>query len=274
MNLNILLLKKSCQILNIEFKVIDKNSDFIAINKRGRISYFHGQTTPLNDQMTAKICLDKEFTYNLLSDVINMPKTMGYLDPLVKEPYKDYLHLKSLKEVITDITTRFGNVVIIKPNKKSEGLNVFKCENQKQIYNSLQKIYNKKSFHYDYVAIAQEYINIKEEFRVVVLNKKVELIYKKNIDNATFTGNLSPLHWKNAKAEVITDKNIITKSIEFIEPIYTKLDLNYGGLDIAVDGLNAMYLIEINTNPAFNYFVKDNDQNILLEFYKKLVKSL
>ena len=71
----------------------------------------------------------------------------------------------------------------------------------------------------DYIALVQSCIDIKSEYRVIYLNKKLMFAYKKNNENATFTGNISPLHFEGAYAKIVENKNLLNAFDEFVQQL-------------------------------------------------------
>ncbi|MBC1241401.1 YheC/YheD family protein, partial [Nostoc sp. 2RC] len=127
---------------------------------------------------------------------------------------------------------------------------------------------------YDYIALAQEFINIKSEYRAIFLNQELVLLYEKDISNANFTGNLSPLHWDGAKAQHISDAQILSEINNFARPIFEELDLDYCGLDIVLDEDNQYWLIEINSHPNYTIFTRDNGKEHVLKVFEKMLTNL
>jgi glutathione synthase/RimK-type ligase-like ATP-grasp enzyme len=274
MNVNISSLIKACNDLRLEYSQIDNHGDFFQVKIKNKLFFFHDVVTPLNSEIVSKIALDKEFTYQLLNQSINMPKTMGYLDPEVKREKLNYVKFKNIHEIVSDINKYFEFPVIIKRNSGRAGNNVFLVNNDSEIEESLNIIFSKNTKKYDYIALAQEKINIQKEYRVIVLDGNIQLIYLKDNSNGKFAGNISPLHYENANAVLILDDGIKTKLQKFIEPIFDRLDFKYGGLDIAVDESGKLWLIEINTKPGFEYFAKDNGAEAIVDLYKNILRSL
>jgi glutathione synthase/RimK-type ligase-like ATP-grasp enzyme len=124
------------------------------------------------------------------------------------------------------------------------------------------------------VALAQEAIQIEREYRAIFLNQALVLLYEKNIKNATFTGNLSPLHWEGAQAIHIKDRDLINQMEDFIKPVFERFPISYGGFDIAVDKSGKLWLIEINSNPNYGIFIRDNSEHLVVEVFEKLLRSL
>ena len=204
----------------------------------------------------------------ILKNLINTPKTKGYLDPNCSTEYKKYCKFNTLREIESDIKTNFKFPTIVKPNRGSGGKGVAKCNTQTELEQVLELVYNQANKDYDYIALVQEFIEIKKEYRVFCVNGAVELIYLKDNSQSTFIGNLSPLHWEGSKAVLISDLGFRNQVQSFVNPIFQKLNIFWCGLDIVIDQNNIMSLIEINTNPGLTIFLEQNDEQIVYNLYK------
>lgn len=267
-------LKQACINLDLSFKEIDNQGLFLSVKVNNKSQYFISNRVPLNNHMTALIIKDKYRAYQLLNKLVRMPKTIYFMDPNVKDLYQPYLKEKNLEEITQKIKRQLKFPVIIKKNTGSQGNNVFEAKNKKEAKTDLEKIFNHNSQFYDHIALVQEKIEIKKEYRVTVINKKIELIYHKDNSDAQFNGNLSPLHWDHAVARLVEDKKLKNKIQEFINPIFDVLELSYGGFDIVIDNKNQLWLLEINSFPAYDYFVRDNGEEKLVKIYEKMLKFL
>ncbi|MBP6257268.1 hypothetical protein KA405_06350 [Patescibacteria group bacterium] len=65
------------------------------------------------------------------------------------------------------------------------GQHVYKCNSKDDIVSAIESIFTQDNM-YDYVILAQEYIEIQREYRVIVYNNKVQIVYYKNVENAIF----------------------------------------------------------------------------------------
>lgn len=279
-------LQIACQNLNIPAQSLDKNGNFLVIspykstNLVSQISklfpkfYFINSQTPFNSQDSVAICKDKFFCYQTLQNTIKQPKTLSFLDPFCANNYKEYLDCENFEEIALFVQKELDFPLIIKPNSGSLGVNVQKVENQNELAKAIEKIFDTKSRDYDYVMIAQEYIQIKEEFRVITVDKTVELIYQKDISSAEFVGNLSPLHWQGFKTKIIKDLEFRKRIQEFMEPIFANLPrLFWAGIDLAIDKNGEIFLIEINTNPGFSLFLQTQEEFYIVNLYQKALKT-
>ena len=271
---NTRLMLKACDKLNLSYDILHRNGNFVKVKINDKEHFFVNNSVPLLSQSISKILIDKDYNYQLLHEVVSMPQNISYLSPFCDEKYHEYLEFKTIEEIKNNILEQFSLPVIVKKNKGSGGTNVFLCHSEEKIYSSVQAIFDINDKKCDYIAIAQEYINIKKEYRVVCLHHKLMLAYEKNIDNAVFQGNLSPLHWEGATAIKIEDEKLLNEISEFLAPIFTKIDLKYGGFDVVIDENDKLWLIEINSHPDFTIFTKFNDESIIIDLFKKLLLSL
>ncbi|MHC5934943.1 ATP-grasp domain-containing protein [Nostoc sp.] len=271
---NVSLLLQACENLNISYEIIHPAENLVKIKLNSKPHYFCNFSTPLINQAVAHLIRDKEYTYHILKEKVKLPRTVGFLSPFCDIQYKIYLKFPTIQDIVLEIKENFETPVIIKRNSGSSGHNVFLCQNQDEVENALKEIFNINFKKYDYVALAQEFIHIKSEYRAVFLNKELVLLYEKDITDAKFEGNLSPLHWNGAKAKYINDPQILSEIANFAKPVFEELDLDYGGLDIVLDRDNQYWLIEINSHPNFSIFTRDNGKEYALKLFEKILISL
>lgn len=264
---------QACECLKIPYSFLDDHQNLVRV-ELSKPYYFINYTSPLGRHDTVRICRDKEFTYRIIKNVIQTPRTTGYLDPLCRAELRKYAKFINIAEISAAIQREYTLPVVVKRNQGTRGRNVFLCRAPEEITIALQQIFNPNAKGYDYVAIAQTYIPIHREFRVILFFEEILLIYQKNITGATFTGNLSPLHWENSRAEQITDPMLWQQIRDFIAPLSHVLELQFSGLDIAQDFDGNWWLIEINSQPDFELFIRDNGEAPVIEIYKKILTRL
>lgn len=267
-------IRLACENLKIKHSFFDNNKNVIAVYL-DKPYFFVNCSTPFNDESTSRICKDKDFSYKILKDVIRMPKTISFYDPNREgNEHQIYIKEKNCKEITDKILKNFSFPIIIKRNFGAQGKNVFLCENKRKVLKALSNIYNKKTSGYDYIALAQKYIEVNKEYRVIVFDKEILLVYEKDISNAKFKGNISPLHYENSKSIQVTDKKLISEISQFIKPIFEKINLKYTGLDIVIDKKNKFHLIELNTTPGFSHFIESNGEEEIIKVYEKIFKKV
>lgn len=276
MSIHTVCLVEACKRLGIPHSFVAGDENFLQINLARRY-YFPGSSTPFNDGATSKICRDKEFSYKLLSGVVAMPKSMGFVDPEGPEGYRRWAREDSIPDIVEKICAEFDLPVIVKRNSGSQGKNVFLCKSRGEVAVAVQKVFERDEDDpagYDHVVLAQDYVAGKKEYRAIVFERNILLLYEKDISGATFTGNLSPLHWENSKAVQITDAGIIRRIQDFAAPIYPLLDLRYGGLDIIEDANGNLTLVELNSRPGFGHFAKNNGSEPLVQMCMQILRNL
>ncbi|MEZ2247168.1 RimK family alpha-L-glutamate ligase [Microcoleus sp.] len=271
---NISLVLEACQQLNINYEILAPNQNLIRIQHSGQYYYFVNYITPFNSAPIVQIFKDKEYTYQLLNGKIKTPKTMGFLSPFCESKYREYLKIQKCQEIATEVSKLFSLPLIIKRNRGSAGNNVFLCETPEQIQAAIETVFNVNSKDYDYICLAQEYIDIRHEYRAVFFNKKLVLLYEKDKSGAKFMGNLSPLHWEGATAKHINDSKIVSEIESFVQPVFAEINVTYGGFDIAIDQNGDYWLIEINSSPNYDIFVRDNDRQIVVTMFKDILETL
>ena len=274
MNKNVQLAVKACKQLKIPFKLIHRSKNILEISKNNKSFLFINHTNPLNYQSESSLLKDKDFFYTYVKNDIKMPKSISYLSPFVENKFIKYLKHKSIKSIIDNIEKSFIYPFIIKKNKGSQGNGVFLVNNIEELKDSILKIFKSDVKALDYVCIGQELINTKKEYRCIFLNGKHKFSYYKNNTNAIFKGNLSPLHWQGAVAEVVKDKKLINNIIKFTKPLFKKLKIKYCGLDIVIDNKGVYWLIEANSSPILEIFTRDNGDTLAIKLYKDILKEL
>lgn len=271
---NIKMLLEACKKLSVEYEILHPNQNLVKVKICDREFYFTNYSTPLTPQSIAEIFKDKQYFYQVFRDVVKMPRTVSFVSPYCDQKYQEYLQFSTIEEIIAEIESNFELPIILKRNRGSGGNNVFKCFDLPQVRNALDHIFDVNSKNYDYVALAQEPINIVKEYRSVCLNQEQVILYDKDFSQAEFTGNLSPLHWEGAIAKQVNNHETIAAIAEFIEPIFQKMPIAYVGLDVAIDDRGVYWLIEANSHPNFDIFIRDNGEDAIVELFEKFLKLL
>ncbi|MCA6585805.1 MAG: RimK family alpha-L-glutamate ligase [Pseudanabaena sp.] len=271
---NIRMLIQACKNSSIAYEILHPNQNVVKVKFGDREYYFTNYSTPLTSQSVAEIFKDKQYFYQIFQGVVRMPRTLSFISPYCDEKYLEYLEFSSIDKIITEIKKNFALPVILKRNRGSGGNNVFKCTDLLEVRNALDHIFNINSKNYDYVALVQEPIHIVKEYRSVCLNHEQIVLYEKDISQAKFTGNLSPLHWEGAIAKQIDDVHVMQAINQLIKPIFQKMAIAYVGLDIAFDNQGNYWLIEANSHPNFDIFIRDNGEEAIVQLFQKILEYL
>lgn len=273
MNANLECLTAACEELGLHYECFHPSGNAMTVSVGSRERLFVNWTTPLNSQAVSRLCRDKEYAFHYMRNLIRTPYCKGYLNPEVEKRYRRYLERETIPEIVNDVTNEFEMPVIIKRNAGSGGSNVFLCLDKTEITCSIETIFNQEHKNYDFVALAQQYIPPAREYRAVFLRGELVQLYEKDVSEAVFIGNLSPLHWENAKAIQVTDRNLLTRIQGFLTPMFGIPDLHFGGADIVLGRDDELWLIEINPGPSFAIFVRDNGPEAVIELYRRMLKG-
>lgn len=266
------LIAKACQKANLSFTSASQDGVVIKIHLPKRDHLVVNFNLGLIDSSLTYICKDKSYQIELLKKVVNFPVTKTYLDP-----HSKYGHLAknpTIESVVEDILNNFSLPVIVKMNQGSEGQGVYLCQNSDEVEKAVTTIFSHQNWEYDYVLLAQQYIKPAAEYRAIFYKDKLEILYLKDNAQSTFTGNLSPLHFSGAQAIEIIDPEIKEKVEKFLRPIFSEINLKYAGFDIIFDENNQPWLIEINSAPAFAYFLQNNPAEKVIQLFCKIFSDL
>jgi len=269
---NMRALAQACEALSLPYKAVDEYGDFLAVTINGADRYFVNTRTPLNDEGVGEVCVNKVYTYMLLKDELPMPETRSYIDPSVDGMLLKYVNHGSVKEIVADIEHAFTFPVILKMNAGSQGKHVYKCDSLRKVARSIKSVFNKKQRNYDFSVLAQAYIDVAHEYRVLLLDGEIVLLYEKVV--AEKGKNLSPLHNEGGKAVVITDESIHQSVKTIIEGSPHLKQMRWIGLDVAQDAEGKWWILELNTHPGFSYFIRDNGEAALVPVYIKMLQKL
>jgi D-alanine-D-alanine ligase-like ATP-grasp enzyme len=256
MNTMIESVKNACNILNISYEDPQGEDISVRLDINGKYFYCIYNKHFFNRTDIQVICTDKDYTYSLLQGRVAYPRYKRYLEVNGARKQGFNPDLVTNEEIVEDIPKNFQFPMIVKMNRGSLGKNVFKCLNIDDVKTAVDRIFQKDEPR-DNLLLAQEYIDIKHEYRVITYKGNIEFIYEKDISNASFNGNLSPLHWDGGKAILVEDKEIIKNMQDFISPIFPIIPVTFAGLDIVEDLSGNYWFIEINGNPMFKVFARD-----------------
>ena len=274
MNVNLKALIIACEQNNIRYESLHYDGNLILVHT-GRVpSLFANWTTPVNSHAISRLCNDKHYTYAALSPHMRMAKTLSFLDPDIDATYSQYLKFNSYESISDEIETQIGYPVILKKNRGWNGMNIFLVNQRTELLKKLAIMYNKKTQHYDYMVLAQETIDIRNEYRVIFYSGQLIFAYLKDNKNATYSGNLSPLHWEGAKAVKVSEPDLLTRLEYFAAPGLNALGIQYAGIDIAQAHDGTLWAIELNAAPAFDIYTRDCGSEDIVHLFTLMLRDL
>lgn len=274
MNPNIRALRTACEKSGVSYQTLHAGENILKVMTLDGPRYFINWSTPLNDQATARLCQDKDYTSTLLGPVIKMPKTTAFLDPEVNPVYGRYRSHTALEAIAVQIENQFGYPLIIKRNSGSHGTNVFRVAATADLHHALERVFDQKHKDYDYVVLAQEYIPIRTEYRAIFLDSELVFAYRKDLSQANFAGNLSPFRWADSRAVLERNEETLGAIVEFMRPAFDEIRIPFVGADIAIDLNENWWLIELNSAPSFNFFMRDCGTEIVEELYIRILNKI
>lgn len=241
--------------------------------KSGHKHFFIRNNSPINSSTAHRIAKDKDLSYTLLKDKPFTLPWIGILDP--ESEYNlnsDYTYGTAMKNFKS---SALSFPLVLKPNMGSLGRNVLLITTLSQLQDGLQRIFRDPKSS-EYLAVAQEYVEIDEEYRVITLDGKIKLAYLKDTRGADFTGNLSPLHWEGAKAVNIELDTISVDSPmrQIASEVFIETQIRYSGLDIVKTISGEYKLLEINSHPMFEVYLRDNSTDKLTTVFEDVIKLL
>ena len=273
MHLNIKTLMEACDLMGVGYQAYIKDGNMLILDIKNKPTFVNCKT-PLNTESISFVCQDKSYFYQLTKDLVPQPKTTSYLTPETEGDFLQYCQFSSLDNIAEDIEKQHLYPLIVKPNRGAQGVNVRKVSNRTELHQALQAIFDPQSKHFDYKCIAQAWVNIKKEYRAVFLDGQLELLYEKNLDDAEFTGNLSPHHWQGSRPLEVDSPAISHQVQKLIKPLLDEIAIRYAGFDIVIDVDNNWCLLEANTGPALEIYMGVYGQYKIIELYKKMIQSL
>lgn len=246
------LIKEVCEEEGLSHAVLDEAGNLLSVQMGNKDYFFIYTTTPFNREDIQHVCNDKSLIQTLVSLKVRMPKTKKYLRPDLDPRWHDNIEFASLKEIASDISKNFSFPLIVKMNAGSLGRNVFKSESMEGVERAIETIFKE-----DWALLAQEWVDKKEEYRVIIVNNKVELAYPKG------------------GGEFFTEGSDVLMEIAlFLKPLQECLELRWAGLDMIRDADGELWLIEINTRPSFLSAVKEGRSDLIKPLYKKALKQI
>lgn len=281
-----------CNEENIELKSYCNDYCF-KLCKNNKITYIYDSIFENNNSALYKILKDKSAVFEIL-DKNKIPCIEHY-----------YFH-SSEKEKFkanSPILLKEHKKLVLKQNEGMSGNYVFLIDNEETLAEKSELIFNK----FNSLTVSPFY-DIKHEFRVVVLNDNVELVFDKirpfvvgdgktsieelaknkykyfkidkNID-PKFTpknGEKITLSWRHnlnfgSVPEIVTDKNILSKLQKLSEKISNLLKIKFACIDIIETTNGELKVLEINGSVTMGKFASFSEENYKLakQIYKKAI---
>lgn len=261
----------------------------IKLTKDNKIRYINGYKFGLNSHSLGLILDDKYATYELLNSLgISVCKHHILFRPTNHNSYaKNYNSFN----YCYDLFLKYNKNVILKVNNGTCGDGVYHITTKKE----LKKIYN-HLLKYNFSISLCPYYDIKNEYRVILLNNEIKIMYGKinpvvigngkdklidllkdfNINYFGYKTNLKKninynkvlkkdekfiydFKYNLSKGSIITeDIDKETKSIisKMAKDVSKKINLGFGSIDIIKTNDDKYYVLEINSGVMIENYIK------------------
>ncbi len=265
------LIKQICDEQNIDCTMISDDWIF-KLEKDGKVKYIYGYKFDLNSHGIGLVIDDKYGLYNALKS--SNISAVGH-DIVYDRKHPKYTNNY---EYVKEYFLNHNNHIVIKPNHGSGGKGVYNIESIDTIKPTMDKLFIKNTS----IAICPFY-NAENEYRAVILDKKIRLIYQKNrprvigdgtssirellknvvhandinLDNEEYSrvlnlGETYEYGWKfNAQAgatiQLLKDEDVLKSVTQIAEKVLEKVDLRFGNIDILRNKNNEYYVLELNS---------------------------
>lgn len=196
----------------------------IKLEKNKKINYIMGYQFGLNSASVNSICCDKSAASEIMQS-FNIPHVEHYffMSPINQK----YIGNNGNWEKISKLLNEFGNLVC-KPNEGTGGSGIYHVTNQYELESAIYKIFkNNRS-----MAISPFY-NIENEYRTIVLDGSIKLIYSKERQCVVGDGekNIKSLLLENpeffSKISIMSDLGLNNSEFEKILPKDEKYYVNW-----------------------------------------------
>ena len=138
--------------------------------KNGRRRYFRYSTLDLNPSGSCEISKDKDYATFFMKR-LGYPTVSG--KTFFSDKWAETIGSRQNSDAAYSYAQRIGFPVIVKPNSGSQGKDVAKAYNKRELYRALRAI-----FAWDKVALVQRVVYGKD-YRIVVLDNKVISAYQR-----------------------------------------------------------------------------------------------
>ena len=245
-------------------RVLDAVFEFKKNNKK---IYLKGQDFGLNSSLSYKLSQNKALAYEILHR--NNIAAVPHYEIYNPETYEIFGNQKKRnKSRIEMIIKKEKFPLVIKPSKGSSGKGVAVVEGKREI----SKISKELFIRNDEVVLSPFRV-INHEYRVIVLDKKVELIFDKvRGSKKEFRHNLC----LGAKPEIIAKTDKSYKKLESLAKRAAKiLDLKFASVDIIETEEKSLEVLEVNSTVSMEHFARVSKENyaIAQNIYEKAFKK-
>lgn len=289
------IIEEICKEEKIKFKLLSKEWIYL-LEKDHKTGYIAGYKFDLNGHGIGNVLDDKYAFYEVLLE-------KGYLPIRHHILFRDYQ-----AEEIEKLFLLYHNDVVIKPNTGTCGKEVYHIEDREQLFQIIDSLLKK---HFS-ISLCPFY-SIKSEYRVIVLDKEVKIMYKKKKATVVGDGNSSirklliqfnPFFFKEKdldssfdrileKDEVFTyswkfnlswgaipveieDESLKKKISSLALEISNNLGITFGSIDIIQTEEDELLIMEANSGVMMDHLIElyPNGDKIAKEIYRGAILKM
>ncbi len=241
------------------------------LSKNGRDAFILGFQFPLNRASSKEVCQDKAITYEALAAAgISAVEHYFYPSFATREGNGIYRPVS----FALDLLRRDGKIVL-KDNQGTGGNRVYLAENEQEFNDTLEMIHS-----YTYGACVSPFYEIREEYRVIMLAGRPQLIIRKDRQYETDeNGEKHYLTWKHNLGQgatgVVQTSGKLKKALGPIaKEVVRALDMEFCSVDI-IDTKDGLKVLEVNGGVMMEHFSGQNEEcrAIAKGIYRKAIKK-
>lgn len=293
------IIEEICQELNINYTYLSKDW-IIKLTKDNKVKYLAGNKFDLNPHALGLIMDDKYALYDTLKS-FNIPVCTHNIFYAPNNTHS-YAQGCNTYEEILKLFKLYHNDIVAKINNGSLGMDVYHITDSHTLIKVLDKLFIK-----NYSISICPYYHIKNEYRLIVLNNKIKLIYKKisptvygdnvhsikelllNFNYPFFKDKTLPdtilglnesytydWHFNLSRGSIASldiPKKLKTKLSTIAKEVSKKTGIIFASIDIIETNDNDLLVLEVNSGVSIDKctnFIKDG-YNIAKSIYKEAV---
>ena len=280
------IIKEVCSEENIELSAFSYDWVF-SMKKEGKFRYILAYHFDLNTAAVQAICKDK----SAASDILSHHGIPCVLHSIFMSPSSGYTPKEGNGKYLHALLDKYGKIVC-KPNEGASGTNVFAVSTGAELEAAADKIWKTAQS----MALSP-YYDIEKEFRVIVLNGEVKLIFSKEIPyikgdgrstlaqllaaegRGVLSAELMPLDlgvvlqkdetfklgWKHnlahgAVPQIVSDEAVISGLSKLALKAATAMNIKFASIDIIL-AEGGYKILEVNSGVMMEHFASSSASN-------------
>ena len=261
--------------------------------KDNKVRFIVGYKFANNNQSIGIVVDDKGLFYDIIKDKLPIIEHKVIFQDYDKDDVLNYFH-------------KNNNLLIIKGNIGTCGREVYKVDNENRLFKVINRL-----FRSQYSISLCPYYNISNEYRLIVLNNEIKLVYAKenpviigdgiktirelllDFNKSFYTDN----HVKNedyipklnekivieyrfnlsngSRVNKNIDNELKNKLMDIAKEVIKYTNLSFGSIDIIKTNDNKLFIMEANSGVMMNnYLLQTNDYDLVKNIYKDAIINM